>query len=168
MTSSVFERLTLIPFAVQGVAMMADEFHFHRQRDLPSWERVGHALDTISVLSYYLFLLFSAPGDVTKVTYVGLATFSCVLITKDEFVHRKLCSAFEMWLHAVLFVLHPVALGFGYWLWVNRTASDRELYLFNSAIGAQTVIIFCFLLYQVFYWNFMRAPFDEGKYDSQQ
>ena len=40
----------------------------------------------------------------------GLAIFSCLLVTKDEFSHKQDCPAAEQWLHAILF---GVNLGLG-------------------------------------------------------
>ncbi len=46
-----------VPFALQGLAILVDEFYFHRRRGLPIWERWGHPLDTLSLLICWLFLL---------------------------------------------------------------------------------------------------------------
>lgn len=36
--------LALLPFALQGLAMGADEFGFHRRREVPRWEwEIGRA-----------------------------------------------------------------------------------------------------------------------------
>jgi len=34
--------LMLLPLAVQGLAILVDEFYFHLARGLPRWERIGH------------------------------------------------------------------------------------------------------------------------------
>src|SRR4051812_28762958 len=98
--------------------MLADELIFHRKRGLPRWERLGHPLDTLSALVCYAFLISVAPTRPHALAiYVGLCAFSCLFITKDEFVHARHCEPFETWLHAVLFVLHPtVFVAFG-WVW---------------------------------------------------
>jgi hypothetical protein len=46
MLNSIF---LFIPFALQMCCMAVDEVHFHRQRGLPRWERLGHPLDTLTV-----------------------------------------------------------------------------------------------------------------------
>ncbi len=46
MLNSIF---LFIPFALQTCCMAVDEVHFHRQRGLPRWERLGHPLDTLTV-----------------------------------------------------------------------------------------------------------------------
>lgn len=97
-------QLFYLLLILQGLLIMIDEFFFHHRRHLPTWELWGHPLDTVFTLVPLLSLLFSPPFWL----YSGLAAFSCVFITKDEWVHRELCSAVEMWLHALLFVVHPI------------------------------------------------------------
>ena len=81
--------LLYIPFFLQGGAMFADEFYFHRKRGLHRWERIGHPLDTITVLLCYLYLLFSPVTQENIYIYGGLAIFSWLFVTKDEFVHAR-------------------------------------------------------------------------------
>jgi hypothetical protein len=69
---------------------------------------------------------------------------SCLLVTKDELVHAGHCSAPEHWLHAVLFVLHPIVLGTMAALWY---AGSRTL------IGVQAGLTLAFGCYQLLYWN---------------
>jgi hypothetical protein len=107
--------LLLIPAVLQMVVMVFDEFVFHRQRGLPRWERVGHPLDTLSAMLCYGWLVLTPPNGSHGIgIYVALCAFSCLFITKDEFVHARLCEPTETWLHALLFVLHPIVfLAFG-------------------------------------------------------
>ena len=104
------ESLWGLPIALQGMAMAVDEFVFHRRREVPRWEWLGHALDTLVFLGCLACPLLLPPLAPNLRIYAGLALFSCLLITKDEFVHQRLCSGGEHWLHAVLFLLHPVVL----------------------------------------------------------
>ena len=53
--------LWFLPFALQGLAMGVDEFGFHRQRTLPRWEWLGHALDTSVFLACLACPLLFAP-----------------------------------------------------------------------------------------------------------
>ena len=56
----------LVPIAVfgtQAALMMVDELHFHRRRGLPRWERIGHPLDTATVLVCYGTALTLSPGQ---------------------------------------------------------------------------------------------------------
>src|SRR5258708_18222986 len=105
-------------FGTQAALMVVDEFYFHHKRSLPRWERIGHPLDTLSVLVCYAISLAFSPTHGWLGLYALAAAFSCLLITKDEFVHAKLCGPGEHWLHAVLFVLHPVVLTLAAILWV--------------------------------------------------
>ena len=141
--------LLLLPIALQGLAMLVDEFVFHRKRGLPRWERLGHPLDTLSALLCYCWLVaVPASRPHALAIYVALCAFSCLLITKDEFVHARLCEPLETWLHALLFVLHPIVfLAFGV-LWHAGTFA----LVLKGALGATSAL----LIYQVVYWNWWR------------
>ena len=142
--------LLLLPAVLQALVMFVDEFVFHRRRGLPRWERLGHPLDTLTVASCYGWLVAvpaTAPHAVG--VYVGLCAFSCLFITKDELVHAKLCEPLETWLHAVLFVLHPIVfLGFGA-IW----ASGTEAWVLKGALLSTLAL----LAYQFLYWNVRSA-----------
>ncbi len=134
-----------IPFGLQAVAMFFDEFYFHRKRGLSLWERIGHPLDTMTVLSCYLFIFIATPNDTNLYIYIALCTFSCFFITKDEFIHTEACQASENWLHAVLFVLHPVTFLSAGLIWINN--------LNPQFLAAQPVVTVLFMLYQILYWS---------------
>ncbi len=137
--------LLFIPFALQGIAMFFDEFYFHRKRGLPLWERIGHPLDTLSVFICYLFISLAGFSETNLYIYIGLCAFSCLLITKDEFVHTELCDAKENWLHAVLFVLHPITFLSAGYIWFKNLNADF--------LSLQPVVIFLFMIYQILYWS---------------
>src|SRR5262249_17269533 len=101
-------RYLLIPFVLQSVLMVVDEFHFHRHRAMPRWECLGHPLDTLTVLICWGFLLLVSPTPTAAIVYALLSIFSCLFVTKDEWVHKAHCPPGEHWLHAMLFVLHPL------------------------------------------------------------
>ena len=154
----------LIPFLLQTVLMSADEYIFHRKRVLPLWERIGHPLDTISVLAVYL-LIFLVPYSSTSLkVFIALGIISCLFITKDEFVHKHHCTGSEQWLHAVLFLNHPillVSIGLS-WPAIHggQTASWLQSWMPSSQIVfisllTESLMIFVFLLYQIIYWNFL-------------
>lgn len=140
----------LIPIVLQGAAMVVDEGVFHRARGLPRWERIGHPLDTLTLIACLIWLLAVSPGSSFAVPgYVLLGVFSTLFVTKDEGVHARLCSAGEHWLHAVLFVLHPIVLAaFGYLWWTGNA----------GLLVGQLGITVAFMIYQVIYWNFEREP----------
>lgn len=138
----------LVPVVLQGIAMLFDEGWFHRKRGLPRWERVGHPLDTLTVMACFTFLLVVSPersGALT--TYVALSVFSCLFITKDELVHAIECEPAEQWLHSVLFLLHPVVLGAAGWLW--KLGGHQQL------LAGQLALSLVFALYQIVYWRFV-------------
>jgi hypothetical protein len=132
-------------FGVQAALMVVDEFYFHHRRRLPRWERIGHPLDTLSVLACYAMALAFSPSDGAVGCYAALAVFSCLFVTKDEFVHAKLCDPAEHWLHAVLFLMHPVVLTLAAFLWVS--GGHRALLAF------QGLLTLTFGVYQTVYWN---------------
>lgn len=140
--------LFLIASAVQGGAILIDEFFFHRRRGLPLWERIGHPLDTLTVILCLLFLYFTERNPTTEKIYYVMAIFSSICVTKDEWIHRKHCSSEEMWLHAVLFMMHPLVLFSAMLEWENS----------RSAFLSLAVSVSVFLLYQVIYWNFVAPP----------
>jgi hypothetical protein len=138
-------NILYVPFALQGVVMMVDEFYFHERRGLPRWERLGHPLDTLTVIAVYLYVL-TMPYDKSALNiFLGLAAFSCFFITKDEFVHAENCSAMEHWLHAMLFVLHPLNFFIAGYLW----SGSYDLIV----IEWQIAVISIFLLYQIIRWS---------------
>lgn len=136
----------LIPFFLQGFAIFFDEFYFHHKRRLPLWERIGHPIDTISVLLCFLYLIFNDPSFFHLKIYIGLSIVSCLLVTKDEFVHTEKCDAKENWLHAILFILHPITFLAASVIWFNH---QDPRYLIGQA-----VIMTIFVIYQIVYWGF--------------
>lgn len=131
------------PLLLQALAMAADEGHFHRRRVLSRWERIGHPLDTLTVLACYALTLVPFGHDSSRV-FVVFAVFSCVFVTKDEAVHHRDCSAKEQWLHAVLFMLHPIVLACVYLLWASGAL---------VVLRFQTTLTAAVGLYQTLYWN---------------
>ena len=156
--------LSLIPFALQAIVMVFDECYFHIRRGLPKWERIGHPIDTASVLLCMGFVIFVPFSTNALILYCLLATGSSILVTKDEFVHKEHCPASENWLHALLFTLHPITLisaGFMWPVaqnievtpWIARILDNPEqLQLFlRVQFGTMTL----FLIYQIVFWNFI-------------
>lgn len=136
-----------VPFLVQIVAIGVDEYYFHIKRGLPKWERIGHPLDTLTVLLCFAFALIIAPSEGMIKWYVALGILSCLMITKDEFVHKHYCPPAEHWLHAVLFINHPILLTSMGLMWYYGHG-----FLF---LALQALAVFGFFLYQVIYWNFI-------------
>jgi 2-polyprenyl-6-hydroxyphenyl methylase / 3-demethylubiquinone-9 3-methyltransferase len=130
----------LIPLALQAVAMIVDEGWYHRKRGLPRWERLGHPLDTLTIVICLAWLVCG--GGLAG--YAALAVGSTVFVTKDEPTHARLCCSGEHWLHALLFVLHPLVL----------LAFTR---LPHAVLVGQLAVTIAFMLYQLVYWNVVRA-----------
>lgn len=147
----------ILPFVLQIVASFFDEFYFHHKRGLGLWEKLGHPLDTITVLVCYIFVITSTASPTNIGIYICLAVFSCLFITKDEFVHHEKSGAEEQWLHSVLFILHPITLIIIplYWIDPNQFGfiSLSEHNTLQTFIEIQLVMICLYLSYQVFYWN---------------
>lgn len=132
---------------LQGSVMAFDEFVLHRRRGLGAWERIGHPIDTFIFLCALIWLLFTEPSRVNLTIFAALSVVSCLIITKDEWEHQKRCEALENWTHALLFILHPVVLGWAGWLWWNGI--DRL-----NLVGA-ALMVGAFFVYQIVYWNFL-------------
>lgn len=139
----------MLPFILQALAIALDEGIFHYKRGLPRWERIGHPLDTLGTLLCMLFVLFIPYNPLTFKIYIGLAIFSSILITKDEFVHAEHCPGAEQWLHAALFILHPITLAAAGYIWFARLT---PLVLF---LQVQAILMALFLTYQIVFWNFI-------------
>lgn len=123
-----------------GVLMFVDEVFFHRKREVPAWERWGHPIDAMVVLIALVILWWEGPMWL----YATVAMISCLTVTKDEWVHARLCTPTEHWLHAVLFLLHPVFFYAAYQLrWTYGT-----LFLWMMAIIALSIT------HQVWFWNY--------------
>ena len=154
--------LILIPFLIQLIGMSIDEGYFHVKRGLPRWERIGHPIDTFSVLLCFLIVLFVPFSAGSLKVFVGLATISCLLVTKDEFVHKHHCPAAENWLHAILFVNHPVLLTATGLMWgaLSKTPNWIQSF-FNWPDVIHFFLVFqavgtgLFMIYQIVYWNFI-------------
>lgn len=152
----------LLPFFIQMLVIGVDEFGFHIRRGLPKWERIGHPLDTLTVLCCFGFLLFVPYSPLHLKEYIAISIFSCLFVTKDEFVHKECCNAKEQWLHALLFLNHPIVLTMGALLWPLLhgvvlfswmepfLVHQQVLYFFILSQVAMTTL---FLFYQIFYWN---------------
>jgi hypothetical protein len=155
-----------IPFVLQMLFTAADEFWFHRRRGLPRWERIGHPLDTLTVILSLAWILFVAPIYRTGAVFLALAVFSCIFVTKDEPIHKRYCSAAEMWLHSILFMLHPIMLTSAGLLWPiiwNGTSELSPWIVRPSGFERAFLSLVCsvmvlFGLYQLVYWNLLWHP----------
>lgn len=132
--------IEIIPIFLQAIIMIIDEVFFHRKRLLPRWERIGHPVDTI----FFLIPIFVLINNSSLEVYIVFSVLSCLIITKDEFIHIELCEGLEQWLHSMLFVLHPIIFVSLYRL--KNQAGDYPIYL----VLIPTI---AFLIYQIIYWR---------------
>jgi hypothetical protein len=114
--------LLLLPLIVQAIAIFVDEFYFHFAPGQPRWERIGHPLDTFTVLAPVLWLMVSAPSERNLIIYTLAAVFSCPFVIKDELVHADRCVPAERVNHAALFITHPR----------NRSPGSHSFTFWNS------------------------------------
>ena len=117
----------------------------HHQRGLTLWERLGHPLDTLTVFVTLSYIVINDYTEQGQMIYIMLSIFSCLFITKDEFIHTEVCSAFEHWLHAVLFILHPMIFLCAGILWKYRPQDEFLNYW--------AVLTGLFMMYQIFRWS---------------
>ncbi|HEY4831110.1 MAG TPA: hypothetical protein VIH61_00905 [Waddliaceae bacterium] len=156
--------IVLFPFLLQGIAILVDEIYFHRKRGLPAWERIGHPLDTLCLLICMSMIIFVPFSLFTLKIYGVLALFSCLMVTKDEFIHKHHCPWAENWLHALLFILHPITLACAALLWPiiqqNQVLPWNYSWLNEPAFYTwffylETGLICLFFGYQLIFWNFV-------------
>jgi hypothetical protein len=145
MTGGSVSLAVVVLFSLQALFMWADEWVYHRRRGLPRWERWGHPLDSVAYLSALVVPALAAPAAPWIHLYIILAIFSCLLVTKDEWVHTEQCAAGEHWVHAVLFLIHPSVLIFVGLSWVSNEAVALR--------GSLPVLIGVFACYQIARWS---------------
>lgn len=147
----------LVLSAVQALAMLGDELIYHRRRGLPRWERLSHPLDAALWVLALCWLRFVPPGHDAAWIYVAILLVSSLSITKDEWVHARVCGGSEQWLHSVLFMLHPVLLilggapGWGLWEVVHSSGEAGSMA--RGILAVQIGVAISFSLYQVHYWR---------------
>jgi hypothetical protein len=87
---------------------------------------------------------------------------SCLMVTKDEFIHKTHCPGAENWLHALLFLLHPITLAMTALIWpvIQNVELPHWLSFFfdNQAalkmfLYVQAGFVSLFFLYQAIFWN---------------
>lgn len=155
--------------SAQGLCMAVDEFWFHHRRGLGLWERISHPIDTAVFLFCLGLLLFSSSGSLSENwffwLYCAVSAISCLLITKDEWVHTREAPAPEQWLHSVLFILHPLLLVSAWQVMKQETVglgqatagvSGLSISFQNPgrmAVSSLFLGALLFGLYQVSYWT---------------
>ena len=138
----------LLAFGLQGILSLIDEFVFHRSRSLPRWERIGHPVDTLSLAGCLIYAAQVDPGTKAAWILVAACALSCLIVTKDEWVHARLVQAWEGWIHALLFVVHPVVCFAVFRVW---DAGDP-----HGALPLVAIVLLSYAAYQTIYWNVLR------------
>lgn len=136
--------LLYLPFIIQGIMMAFDE-RIHNKRGLGAWERLGHPLDTLTV---FVPLSIAATRDYSDgglTMFIILSIFSCLFITKDEFIHTQKCDETENWIHSMLFILHPMIFVCTGILWKFHPTDDFPAY--------QAMAVGIFMVYQILKWS---------------
>jgi len=140
---SLLVSLAQAVFILQGFLIAVDEFVCHTYRRLPKWELIGHPLDTFCLWLYFFSLnelnFYSFPIPAL------LGLLSCVVITKDEWVHKELSSAFENWLHAMLFVVHPTVVISYFYLWTQGHEDFFKLLHVSLILVGGYFVLQCFM-----------------------
>lgn len=154
----------MLPFALQAIALGFDEIYFHHKRGLPKWERIGHPMDTFSYLICLAMIIFLPFNVTTLWCYTAFAIISCLMVTKDEFIHKHHCPWLENWLHALLFILHPITLITAGAIWPVIQSVPvpawMAMWLDNSYglacfLYFQAAAVLAFFIYQIIFWNFI-------------
>ena len=143
----------LLPLSLQSLAMGFDELWYHHRRTVPRGEWRGHVLDTTVFLSCLALPLLAAPTPAHLAWFGLLAAGSCVLITKDEFVRHLPCPGGEHWLHALLFLLHPLVLIATVFLWAGPGTVLPGLVsppaaMARDLLWVQAALVAAFLVFQ--------------------
>ena len=168
---SIFESVIFITIAFHALLMLFDEFYFHRKRNLPKWERIGHPFDTFFILICFFIIIYFPMTKVNLILYFSLSVFSCLFVIKDEAVHLKYCSKYEQYLHALLFILHPILLVILFFSWPSFTKPYFNYLEYFASPLLKNVIYFqfgsaiLFLFYQIFFWNVF---FKDAQYVSKR
>lgn len=141
---SVLGDAAMVGLGLQAGLMAVDELHFHRKRGLGRFEMLSHPIDSLFFALALLVPTLFAPSDAMMLTFVALALISTALITKDEWIHAGSCEGGEHWIHACLFILHPVILAAVGLDWRAR----------GAALGLWAPwAILAFMIYQLGYWG---------------
>ena len=152
---------------MQSLCMLIDEFYFHNRRGLKAWERIGHPFDTLTVLLILAWIETQSFNPLNLKIALGLGAFSTLFVTKDEVVHKEECDKAELWLHSVLFVLHPLVILSWIGAWALREGALDSL---TGLVALKPDLNFIFtwmwipvlfmFLHQIVYWNFLRPRYD--------
>ena len=138
--------LLLIPFLLQASFILIDELYFHPRREVSRWERLGHLLDTFTVFICFLLTVIFPYSRTSLVGFLGVSIFSCLFVTKDEWIHSQKCTGTEMWLHSILFLVHPLVLISAALVWAGPEK-------YHWILKAQLMVLVFASIYQARMWR---------------
>jgi hypothetical protein len=155
--------LLCLPFVLQSILIGIDEWYFHIKRGLPKWERIGHPIDTLTLIACLVIPFILPFSKNALVLFIALSALSCLMVTKDEFVHKHHCPAAENWLHALLFINHPLILTSTGLMWTVFSNNPLPFLIdclpqasfLRNFLLLQCGIACAFMLYQIIYWNYI-------------
>jgi hypothetical protein len=139
------EQLFIGISGLQGIIILFDELFFHRRRGLGAFERWGHVADSVLYAAALGVTIFFPPEGKAMLAFMGLAFLSCLLVTKDEWIHAAECSGGEHWCHSILFLLHGMALVIASFLWQD----DPE----SWPLRVMPLLVLGWGGYQFLFWN---------------
>jgi len=166
---NIFTTFYIVLFILHSSIMLVDEFYFHIKRGLPRWERIGHPVDTLCTLVCFSIVVFLPINIFTMIIYGIFFILSCLIITKDEAQHLKNCNKYEQYIHALLFVFHPIILINIFLSWSSFSPSPIPILNSLSSHTLKIIILFqffsiiLFLMYQIIFWNFLKPFFDKRR-----
>ncbi|MBC7661734.1 MAG: hypothetical protein H7249_18725 [Chitinophagaceae bacterium] len=140
-----FRIFLMVIGGLQALLMFIDEGIFHHGRGLGAFERWGHVADTSLFLAALLVPAFCLPTQASMAAFIVLGCASCLLITKDEWIHSEACKPVEQWCHAMLFIMHGPILGLIGLVWYLGPNSWE--------LKALPAAVLVFGIYQHLYWN---------------
>ncbi len=155
-------EIAFFVFLIHGILMLVDEIVFHRRRQVPAWERIGHPIDTLSVFLPLVLVWFASPTSGMTTLFVILAVISSLLVTKDEFVHKQYCENGELYLHALLFLLHPLLFFSAWTIWPHLHSAEGASHL-PVLYLIVLLSVLGFGMYQLVYWNVFEPAKKQGK-----
>ena len=129
-----------------------DEHYYNKKRQHSKYEIVSVITDGFLFLLPLLLATFVTFDEKWVILYKTIAGISMVSVVKNELFYKGL-EVQERFIHACLYVLHPILLFNFYESWkLNYFQSNYYFWMFQLvyvALGVKTVS------YQLIYWNYI-------------
>ncbi|MCB9091414.1 MAG: hypothetical protein H6621_09740 [Halobacteriovoraceae bacterium] len=144
-----------MPIFLMGLHVLLlnlDEYLFNKKRGHSPYETVSVISDGILFLIPLLIATFVTYSESWVWTYKILAGLSMLSVVKNEFFYRNL-EVKERFIHACLYVLHPMILFTFYESWTHNYFKEHTYFwmvqILYFGLGMKMVI------YQLIYWNYI-------------